>query len=359
MKRLGLSLLLVPVLAAQTSYSPCDINHDGVINVEDVQLMINQALGLSPCTADLTGNGVCSAMDVQIVINADLTGVCNAGTAASIAITPATGSTISGTTVFSADTTNAPTAAMVEFDLGSLELGVAATSPFNLSWNTGFAADGLYSVLAKAYDSSGALLAQATSVVQINNHGGAMSIGSPNLTQPLTGQVTLSMTGQDPSGYYPARWNVFLDGVEETITWSDNTGQNPVTVTAAIDTTVVPNGAHELHVEVASDYWPAGQQTNKTWYDHRIALSYVVTINNGHTLMAVTPGYQHVYLQPHQTLALSCTRLFTDNTSGPCSAPSYSSSDTSVVTVSSTGLVTAGAGEGFATVALTEARQNR
>jgi len=112
-------------------------------------------------------------------------------------------------------------------------------------------------VLAKAYDSGGTLLAQATSVVDQQSRR-RLQRRLTGFNATLTGQVTVSMTGQDPSGYYPARWNVFLDGNQQTITWSDNTGRNPVTVTAAIDTTVVPNGAHELHVEVASDYWPAG-----------------------------------------------------------------------------------------------------
>lgn len=354
MRRLLLPLLAIRILSAQTSYSPCDINHDGVVNVEDVQLMINQALGLSNCTADLTGTSVCSVVDVQREILAALTGTCNTGSAVSIAISPATGSTVSGTTVFSADTSNAPSTASVEFDLGSLQIGTATVAPFNMSWNTGFAADGRYSMLATAYDSTGNILAQAMTVVNINNHGGALTVGSPDLSQPLSGVVQLSITGTDGQGYYPARWNLFLDGQAQPITWTDNSGQNPITITPSLDTTTVPNGTHELHIEVASDYWPAGQPNNKTWYTDRIGLSHIITTNNGHTLMGVTAGYEHVYLQPNQAMALSCIQLFTDNTAGTCAAPSYSSSDLSMVSTNSSGLLTAGSNEGFATVTLTE-----
>ncbi len=353
MKKFFLPMLLVPVLSAQT-FSACDINHDGVVNVVDVQLMINQALGMSPCTADLNHDGVCNVLEVQIEIVAALTGVCNATAPASIAITPATGSTVSATTVFSVDASNAPATASVEFDLGSLRLGLATAPPFNLSWNTGFAADGRYSLLAKAYDSSGNILAQATTVVNINNHGGAVTLNSPDLSRPLSGVVSLSITGLDGQGYYPARWNLFLDGQALPITWTDNSGQNPITISPSLDTTTVPNGVHEIHIEAASNYWTAAQPNNKTWYSDHLGLSQIITTNNGHTLMGVTAGYQHVYLQPNQTFALSCGQLFTDNTTGPCAAPSYTSSDPSTLTVNASGLLTAGSNPGFATVTLTE-----
>jgi hypothetical protein len=58
----------------------CDLNGDGTVNAADVQIAINQALGLSPCsTADLQQNGQCSVIDVQRIINASLGGVCMTG----------------------------------------------------------------------------------------------------------------------------------------------------------------------------------------------------------------------------------------------------------------------------------------
>ena len=74
MKTLGLLLLIVPAILAQTS--PCDVNHDGSINVVDVQLVINQALGFAACSADLNSDGVCNIVDVQRVISAALGGAC-------------------------------------------------------------------------------------------------------------------------------------------------------------------------------------------------------------------------------------------------------------------------------------------
>jgi hypothetical protein len=50
----------------------CDINMDGVVNVADVQLIINEALGVRAATNDLNGDGVVNVADIQIDINAAL-----------------------------------------------------------------------------------------------------------------------------------------------------------------------------------------------------------------------------------------------------------------------------------------------
>jgi hypothetical protein len=50
----------------------CDINQDGAISIADVQLIVNEALGLAPAVNDLDGDNVVDIVDVQIEINADL-----------------------------------------------------------------------------------------------------------------------------------------------------------------------------------------------------------------------------------------------------------------------------------------------
>jgi len=58
----------------------CDLNDDGVINVLDVQLEIDAALGLRACGAgDLNGDGVCNATDVNRVEQAALGLGCQVG----------------------------------------------------------------------------------------------------------------------------------------------------------------------------------------------------------------------------------------------------------------------------------------
>jgi hypothetical protein len=54
------------------TYNPCNPQQDGSITAADVQLMINQALGVALAANDLNGDGVVNVVDVQIVINVAL-----------------------------------------------------------------------------------------------------------------------------------------------------------------------------------------------------------------------------------------------------------------------------------------------
>jgi len=53
--------------------SSCDVNGDGVVNVVDVQLEVNMALGISSCT---NSDGQCTVVQVQRVVNSALGGTC-------------------------------------------------------------------------------------------------------------------------------------------------------------------------------------------------------------------------------------------------------------------------------------------
>src|SRR5262249_18884585 len=47
-------------------------NHDGVVNVVDVQLIVDQALGIFPPISDINGDDVVNIIDVQLTVNAAL-----------------------------------------------------------------------------------------------------------------------------------------------------------------------------------------------------------------------------------------------------------------------------------------------
>jgi murein DD-endopeptidase MepM/ murein hydrolase activator NlpD len=57
----------------------CDLNGDGVVDAKDMELAIQMALKVIPCTADLNGDGECNVIDVQRIVNASLTSVCRVG----------------------------------------------------------------------------------------------------------------------------------------------------------------------------------------------------------------------------------------------------------------------------------------
>lgn len=59
------------------TFSKCDVNTDGSVNVIDVQLSINQALQPTSCsTGDVDRNGTCNVIDVQLVVNSSLGSGC-------------------------------------------------------------------------------------------------------------------------------------------------------------------------------------------------------------------------------------------------------------------------------------------
>jgi hypothetical protein len=52
--------------------SNCDLNSDQTVNVSDVQIMINEALGVAAAINDLNHDGTVNVADVQLVINSVL-----------------------------------------------------------------------------------------------------------------------------------------------------------------------------------------------------------------------------------------------------------------------------------------------
>jgi probable HAF family extracellular repeat protein len=59
--------------------SLCDVNGDGNVNIIDIQMMINEALGTDRAANDLNGDGVVNVVDIQIDINGVLMLGCEAG----------------------------------------------------------------------------------------------------------------------------------------------------------------------------------------------------------------------------------------------------------------------------------------
>jgi len=59
-------------------FSPCNFKQNGIVNVADVQVIINQALATVPAANDLNGDGMVNVVDVQIEIQAVLGAGCAA-----------------------------------------------------------------------------------------------------------------------------------------------------------------------------------------------------------------------------------------------------------------------------------------
>jgi hypothetical protein len=61
-----------------SSYSACDFGQTGTVNTSDVKQAINEALGTAPPIDDLNGDSKMNVVDIQIVLNAALGGACMA-----------------------------------------------------------------------------------------------------------------------------------------------------------------------------------------------------------------------------------------------------------------------------------------
>lgn len=57
-----------PIGAALAFKGPGDFNEDGNVDVVDLIILVNEALGLATCTDDLTGDGACNISDVEAEI---------------------------------------------------------------------------------------------------------------------------------------------------------------------------------------------------------------------------------------------------------------------------------------------------
>jgi len=102
-------LCISPSLWAQT-YSPCDLNKDGVVNSLDVTLAVDMALGTTTCTANVEGPDVCTVITVQRVVNAANGGVCIVynNHAANLSWTASTSSNVAGYNVYRGTTSGGP-----------------------------------------------------------------------------------------------------------------------------------------------------------------------------------------------------------------------------------------------------------
>jgi hypothetical protein len=104
-----LSPLSSPSARAQ-ALNPCDLNADGKVDMLDVQLATNMALGATPCTANIAGSGVCDVVFVQRVINALLNGTCASGLLHTVSLTwtASTSSNVVGYNVYRGTTAGGP-----------------------------------------------------------------------------------------------------------------------------------------------------------------------------------------------------------------------------------------------------------
>jgi hypothetical protein len=259
---------------------------------------------------------------------------------------PGPGETISGAFAFKVLHETNSSITSTEFFLGSRRLGTSKGS--SLGWNTAFAADGKYTLVAIAHDRLYHFVKSCQQDFIVNNFGNTISVSGIDPVLPLKKTVILDVKAHDAI-YHPALLVAYVDG-EEVASRELDTQTHDLSSQLVLDTTKYSNGAHELYISVHSLSQSSNVGTPAEWHNWRAAFERVLDFENGHTAMELVSNYQHVYLKPDQQIRLSCRELFTDGALKDCDAPIYTSDQPLAMSMGKGGLLTARSNGGFATI---------
>ena len=174
-------------------------------------------------------------------------------------ITPADGTTVSGTIKATASASDNVGVVGVQFQLDGVNLGAEAkTAPYAISWNTTTATNGSHTLDAVARDAAGNKTTSATVTVTVSNNSGDTTPPTVSMTSPadgstVSGSVAVAANASDNVGVAGVQFK--LDGA--------NLGAEDTTSPYSIswDTTAASNGSHTL-TAVARD--AAGNQTTSS-----------------------------------------------------------------------------------------------
>jgi len=264
--------------------------------------------------------------------------------------TPAVGQTVSGTIqlTVAGDFSNV---AKVDYKIGNYRLAFATQSPFNASYNTALASDGNVQIETIAYDTLSNVLSDTTTPVVFSNYGAKAEVLNGGLPAKISGSATITLHAFDPL-HSPAYWTSAIDGEILPVIYTDQAAKNDQTQNQTIDSTIYPNGLHEFYFTFHSNDYnnpnpPPGNENYRGMVMQRFDLE------NGRTFMEAVASYLHVYTPVGGTLALGCSRSYTNGDHDACLSPQWVPNDPTVASVDATGKLQ-GLKEGFTDVTLTE-----
>jgi len=159
-------------------------------------------------------------------------------------ITPADGTTVSGTIKATASASDNVGVVGVQFQLDGVNLGAEAkTAPYAISWNTTTTSNGSHTLDAVARDAAGNKTTSATVTVTVSNSSGDTTPPTVSMTAPangatVSGSVAVSANASDNVGVVGVQFK--LDGA--------NLGAEDTSAPYSIswDTTAAANGSHSL-----------------------------------------------------------------------------------------------------------------
>lgn len=265
-------------------------------------------------------------------------------------LTPAVGQTVTGVMQLTV-TGDLSNVAWVRYRIGNYLIAFSTQTPFNVSWNTAQAADGTVQIETTATDILGNTISDTITPVVFANYGNKAEVLNGGIPATLSGSASITLHAYD-SLHSPAYWTSAIDGEILPVIYTDQAAKNDQTQVQTIDTTIFPNGLHEFYFAFHSNDYnnpnpPSGNENYRGMVMQRI------DIENGRTLMDVIASYLHVYTPVGGTVALGCSRAYTNGDRDACASPQWVPSDPTVASVDSTGKLL-GLKEGFTDVTLSE-----
>jgi hypothetical protein len=190
------------------------------------------------------------------------TGACSAQTSDTTApsasvSSPATGSTVSGTTSVAVAASDNVGVTKVELYVNGTLQATDTASPYTFSWNTTAVANGSYSLTAKAYDAAGNVGQSAAVTVTVSNPvvnstPPVVSVTSPANASSVGGTTSVTASASDNVGV--SRVDFYLNGA---LTASVNTSPYGY----GWDTTTVANGTYTLSAKAYDAAGNVGQSS--------------------------------------------------------------------------------------------------
>jgi Big-like domain-containing protein len=266
----------------------------------------------------------------------------------SITVTSPTASqTLSGTSfTFACSLSSLPNAASVEWFVNGVSQGIVWSAPWSLAWNTNNVYNSSapwHGVYAVARDSLGNTLATSATVTfgVYNSYllpSSSISCGTVTTSTPLSsawsGTVTITVPFTGTNATHQKSLYALVDGDYRVFNQIDQTTTNWV---ISLNTAMFPNGSHIVTVLPRDEQAGTGTSDGYPFCQWEQP----VTFSNGSgTSMELLVSPKEWVIAPGATQQLSPIIDNTDGTTKTASSPSYSSGNTAVCTINSSGLVT-------------------
>jgi hypothetical protein len=232
-------------------------------------------------------------------------------------ISPPDGATVKDEIKLAVEIDGGSSVATIQYLLNGRPIsGLLGDAPYSTRWHTANVWDGDATITAVARDAGGKIVAEAKSSITIANNGATMKLLAPDITQPLSGKVTLTLEATRPMSDEEIEQrkaaNQDIKPYEAILVFIDGQqiGQKHGTAKAdfELDTARFADGEHELF---------ACAYSTEPGLPPRAMLQKTLTFHNGQTRRALLPTMRELRLRPGEAGTFTVRWLLCDGSLAP------------------------------------------